>query len=253
MVDKMGDPPSLRMQDLDDPPASMKATIKSDVQPVTKWNGSYQFYDQTHDVTLGGVYVHIDHRNAMRGDQVVRNEYLKQVNELAECLGIKVGDVYGIPRTHKRVPKKNPGWSNYFTIVEAKVKELIDQHQLSQQIADRKEWEAFGETKLDNVIRLLDKHNLKPAKARSQMAKAIEAYAAVTAGVPNLSLFNNLTKIVEKLGIEVKASKPHAELVKLSEEAEKRYGLLTMVGGCISATSGPEMAAEVLDYINLKD
>lgn len=177
-----------------------------------------------------GIYVVID-KFAPVGKNGIINDFRRwdDIKTCLEKLKINVPKVIGVKRCMADALSKNNNWTEFGTWLKESIKNSAKTY--TQQIVDnRKCFEATSNlhwvlspssSKEEFLKNLIDKNG--------KMAKFYEAFDKMMPDEKSSDLIENITKIMNKLQIEIKFDNinPTFDLEKMAKEVEDRYELIT--------------------------
>lgn len=247
VLDRLGNPPYLRISDLEEPPPEPRTRNPSNLKQVYEYrNGSW--HGVTHDVTQGGVFVNLQRWDVMWNGKQVYN--FSQFVADATALGLYDGQIFGIPATYKNVPVTNKGWVEFMPMLRERAQEKVEK---STQLARRRaNQHMLVNTSNEHLVKIIDRvaeKNLVIKRKSKPLGKLTTALTKLRAQVVDEDVTNALFRLIDRFNLtKVKSRKPDIDLKPLIEAAKAAYPLLEECH-----VWNDRLFDEWINYVNMKD
>jgi hypothetical protein len=260
ILDKIGGAPFTDLNDLDEPPKdnSAKPVAQTSGGPRTPTADVFQYTGYVFNPTKlpadhGGRYINLTFGNSesfIRGDKHCTTSTLRSLE--VQWLGDDAKSLYGIPATHKTLPKRYPSkWTHYFDDLERLVRLAVSDPKTAQKVVNYRNCGnyfftheyaiKFCENSLD------DKRDLPPKMLKT--SPFYKLYTGLQAMGTSKSLYG-LSELCEVFGIDL-TQKPTFEGPALLEECNQRYGLFLPVFTNYHSSSNKSLFDPLCDYLVL--
>ena len=152
--------PFLLLHELPDPPITANVTERKKV-PCKKYIvGSYQCDDIELDPKQGGIYIGLDRGSIIKPSErgMMGASDLAYFTKSMLNLGLIDEDtvIYGIPRTHKNIPVRNPGWVSLWDLAKDHVENYFSEENYRKYIKYKRFFDNSASYR--NVILRISKH-----------------------------------------------------------------------------------------------
>ncbi len=242
--EQAGKPPYKRVADLPaipkPPPRPRSKT--SNLKKLYSLNDVGDWVETTHDVSTGGVFVHLHKFEATWNGHTFHS--FNSIVQAVKQLGAYDGPIFGIPATFKTVPNKHKGWTEFFGHVTPGLKQLLKQKKLLQGIANMRELGRHNSSWAFSFLEELEKKGWKPKRANSPFGKFIVQVAKLRANAVN----DSITHVLNRLDINYTMPEPILKLDPVIEGLGEAYPLLAE-----ESYFYEREVPEYLIYLNAKD
>lgn len=250
----MGRPPLIDVTKLERPPVEKEFGVKKPV-PMRRLNDvGREFVSHTVNPSDNIIYVELD-RGSVNGPTLTRTMSPAQVARTRDlltmlgCVDVPAGTkIIGVPRSHAKMPKRNPHWRCLWDVAKEQIGANFDPV-VAAKAEKCSEIVREGEF---HFVRKLNEANLAPASSKGMMAKLMQLYGRIVDRAHQADTqrkWFELAKIVS--GYDAITLPPYyVHWEPLAKRVEDTYPLLNVVS---SSYLKDDDVKHLVDYVNLID